>query len=38
MKPSFIKFTAQKLAELKNLSFDEIIDNTSKNFNSLFFD
>tara|TARA_B100001142_G_C14174485_1_gene593609 strand:- start:148 stop:909 length:762 start_codon:yes stop_codon:yes gene_type:complete len=37
-EPSFIKFTAQKLAELKNLSFEEIIDNTSKNFNSLFFD
>ena len=37
-EPSFIKFTAQKLAELKNLSFEEITDNTSKNFNSLFFD
>ena len=36
-EPSFIKFTAQKLAELKNISFDEIINITTKNFNSLFF-
>ena len=36
-EPSFIKFTAQKLADLKNTTFDEIIKITTKNFNSLFF-
>jgi TatD DNase family protein len=36
-EPSFIKFTAQKLAELKNVSFEEITNITSNNFNSLFF-
>jgi len=35
-EPSFIKFTAQKLAELKNLSVENIISTTSNNFNSLF--
>jgi len=35
-EPSFIKFTAQKLAELKNISIEEIIKITSNNFNSLF--
>ena len=35
-EPSFIKFTAQKLAELKNVSFDEIVNITTKNFNRLF--
>ncbi len=35
-EPSFIKFTAQKLAELKNVSFDEIVNITTKNFNTLF--
>ena len=35
-EPSFIKFTAEKLANLKNISYKEIIDSTSKNFNNLF--
>ena len=35
-EPSFIKFTAEKLANLKNISYKEIIDRTSKNFNNLF--
>ena len=35
-EPSFIKFTAQKLAELKKISIEEIINITSNNFNSLF--
>ena len=35
-EPSFIKFTAQKLAELKNVSFEEITNITTNNFNSLF--
>ena len=36
-EPSFIKFTAIKLAELKKISFDEIVKLTTKNFNNLFF-
>ena len=35
-EPSFIKFTAKKLADIKDISYKEIIDNTSKNFNNLF--
>ena len=35
-EPSFIKFTAEKLANLKKISYEEIIGITSKNFNNLF--
>ena len=35
-EPSFIKFTAQKLAQLKNISETELINITSSNFNRLF--
>tara|TARA_B100001109_G_scaffold244512_1_gene231300 strand:- start:509 stop:1111 length:603 start_codon:yes stop_codon:yes gene_type:complete len=35
-EPSFIKFTAEKLAQLKNITNDELIDKTTKNFNKLF--
>jgi TatD DNase family protein len=36
-QPSFIKYTASKLGELKNINFDKIKNITSNNFNSLFF-
>ena len=36
-EPSFIKYTAEKLAFLKDLSFDEINKITTNNFNNLFF-
>ncbi len=36
-EPSFIKYTANKLAELKNSSFQKIDEITTNNFNSLFF-
>ena len=35
-EPSFIKYTAQKLAEIKNISYDDLIVNTSNNFIKLF--
>jgi len=35
-EPSFIKYTAEKLAELKDSSFDEINKITTQNFNNLF--
>jgi TatD DNase family protein len=35
-EPSFIKFTAEKLAEIKKISFDEINKATTQNFNNLF--
>lgn len=35
-EPSYIKYTAKKLAEIKNISFDEIINYTSSNFFRLF--
>ena len=35
-EPSFIKFTAEKLANIKNLSNQELIDKTTQNFNKLF--
>ena len=35
-EPSFIKYTAQKLAEIRNISFNELSDYTVKNFNKLF--
>ena len=35
-EPSFIKHTAKKLAELKEISFEKLIGKTSQNFNKLF--
>jgi len=35
-EPSFIDFTASKLAEIKNISKAEIIEATTENFNNLF--
>ena len=35
-EPSFIKFTAEKLANLKNISNQELIKKTTLNFNKLF--
>ena len=35
-EPSFIKYTAKKLAEIKNISFEEISNKTTTNFNNLF--
>ena len=35
-EPSFIKYTAEKLAELKNTNMDDIIFHTTKNFNNIF--
>ena len=37
-EPAFIKFTAEKLAELLNIKVSELVDITTKNFNKLFFD
>lgn len=36
-EPSFIKYTAAKLAELKDIDSKHLIDTTSNNFNNLFF-
>ncbi|WP_440672820.1 TatD family hydrolase [Candidatus Pelagibacter sp. HIMB1715] len=36
-EPSFIDFTAAKLAEIKNISKNELIELTTNNFNKLFF-
>ena len=36
-EPSFIKFTAYKLSQIKQIDVAEIILNTTKNFNNLFF-
>jgi len=35
-EPSYIKFTAEKLASLKKLSFEELDKITTNNFNLLF--
>ena len=35
-EPSFIKYTAQKLAMIKNLDQSDLIQQTSKNFDRLF--
>ena len=35
-EPSFIKYTAEKLAEIKEVSFSEISSKTTNNFNNLF--
>ena len=37
-EPSFIDFTATKLAEIMNISKSKLIEVTTKNFNKLFFD
>ena len=36
-EPSYIKFTAEKLANLKKITFEKISNITTNNFNSLFF-
>ena len=36
-EPSYIKYTAEKLAALRDLTFDEICKITTNNFNNLFF-
>ena len=36
-EPSFIEFTAKKLAEIKKISKENIVEITTNNFNSLFF-
>jgi len=35
-EPSFITHTAQKLADIKNISLDELVNKTSQNFEKLF--
>ena len=35
-EPSFVKYTAEKLATLKQISYDDLIKATSINFNTLF--
>ena len=35
-EPSFVKYTAQKLADLKDISFEELANITTTNFNRLF--
>jgi len=37
-EPSFIKFTIKKLADLKNMDENEMINITTKNFEKLFLD
>ena len=36
-EPSFIKFTLQKLAEIKSVEFSKLENITTDNFNRLFF-
>ena len=36
-EPSFIDYTAQKLADIKKISKPDLIDFTTNNFNKLFF-
>ena len=35
-EPSFIKFTAEKLAHLKDISYDDLISKTTNNFDDIF--
>ena len=35
-EPSFIRYTAEKLAKIKEISVEKLIKKTSSNFNSLF--
>jgi TatD DNase family protein len=37
-EPSFIDFTATKLAEIKNISKEDLVKKTTENFNKIFFD
>ena len=36
-EPSFIKYTAEKLASIKDISYTEIVETTTSNFNNLFY-
>ena len=36
-EPSFVKYTAEKLADIKQISNSELVTNTTINFNNLFF-
>jgi TatD DNase family protein len=36
-EPSFIRYTAEKLSELKNISFQDLVKFTTNNFDKLFF-
>jgi TatD DNase family protein len=36
-EPSFIDFTATKLAEIKDISKEDLVKKTTENFNKLFF-
>ena len=36
-EPSFVKYTAEKLANLKDIKFDDLINITTQNFNKLFY-
>ena len=36
-EPSYLKFTLEKLAEIKNIDIDELDKITTDNFNKLFF-
>ena len=35
-EPSFIKYTAEKLASIKGVSYAKIVQSTTSNFNNLF--
>ena len=35
-EPSYVKFTAEKLANVKEISLSELIESTTLNFNNLF--
>ena len=35
-EPSYIKYTAEKLATIKDISYSEIVENTTDNFHNLF--
>lgn len=35
-EPAFVKYVAQKIAELKNLSYDEVLQKTTENTKKLF--
>ena len=35
-EPSFVKFTAKKLAEIKNIPISKLVESTTSNFNKLF--
>ena len=35
-EPSYVKFVAEKIAEIKKISFDEVAEQTTKNAKELF--